>query len=403
MQLLEREVRVTWQDTVKGEMWVSTATIQRSTYFMGGQAVATRVSGDPDQGNNGLFFLHVDHLGSTSFLTDAVGNKRLDTVVRYYPFGEYRTTPSVELTEMGFTGHHENRYIKLIYMGARWYLPGTGRFLSADSIVPEPANPQSLNRYSYVNNKTLSYKDPSGHCAGFINQPDAPDYDEECWEYLLNEFCGDGLCDSWQDWVIVGWNSIWVKHDLELLREALLATRSALSDLGIDLRSAVGLALRFRRVNVGTMGEAAARFWADNAGNYGIELADAAFAGSSGCSSAACSLHKIVHEIGHAINYQVNGQLAAMYPGNLAKGSSWDLEMQTSIGYFYRMQGRSITEGWADAFAAWVFQHRWGRQPYEVVQSGYPGYIDTQYFQDQRNWYPIYDAVRNALIVSFGS
>jgi hypothetical protein len=48
-------------------------------------------------------------------------------------------------------------------MGARWYDPSTGRWLSADTVVPEPGNPQSLNRFSYVNNQPLRYTDPSGH------------------------------------------------------------------------------------------------------------------------------------------------------------------------------------------------------------------------------------------------
>ncbi|MBK8129044.1 MAG: hypothetical protein IPK53_08915 [bacterium] len=41
--------------------------------------------------------------------------------------------------------------------------PGLGRFLSADSIVPDPTNPQSLNRYSYVRNSPLGFTDPTGH------------------------------------------------------------------------------------------------------------------------------------------------------------------------------------------------------------------------------------------------
>jgi RHS repeat-associated protein len=35
-------------------------------------------------------------------------------------------------------------------MKARFYDPLLGRFMAADSIVPNPADPQSLNRYSYV-------------------------------------------------------------------------------------------------------------------------------------------------------------------------------------------------------------------------------------------------------------
>jgi RHS repeat-associated protein len=38
----------------------------------------------------------------------------------------------------------------LMHYGARYYDPAIGRFISADTIVPDPENPQQLNRYSYV-------------------------------------------------------------------------------------------------------------------------------------------------------------------------------------------------------------------------------------------------------------
>ncbi len=38
-----------------------------------------------------------------------------------------------------------------------------GRWLSPDTIVPDPQNPQSLNRYSYAYNNPVNYTDPSGH------------------------------------------------------------------------------------------------------------------------------------------------------------------------------------------------------------------------------------------------
>jgi hypothetical protein len=38
--------------------------------------------------------------------------------------------------------------------------------LQPDTIVPNPYNPQSLNRYSYALNNPIRYNDPSGHCAG---------------------------------------------------------------------------------------------------------------------------------------------------------------------------------------------------------------------------------------------
>ncbi|MFH0732297.1 MAG: RHS repeat-associated core domain-containing protein [Candidatus Omnitrophota bacterium] len=51
----------------------------------------------------------------------------------------------------------------LYYYGARYYDPELGRFTQADTIVPEPGNPQSFNRYSYCDNNPINYTDPTGH------------------------------------------------------------------------------------------------------------------------------------------------------------------------------------------------------------------------------------------------
>jgi RHS repeat-associated protein len=50
--------------------------------------------------------------------------------------------------------------------GGRMYSPILGRFLSPDSIVPHPGDPQSLNRYSYTRNNPTSRNDPDGHADG---------------------------------------------------------------------------------------------------------------------------------------------------------------------------------------------------------------------------------------------
>jgi hypothetical protein len=35
--------------------------------------------------------------------------------------------------------------------------------LQPDSLIPDPSNPQSLNRYSYVENRPVNFNDPTGH------------------------------------------------------------------------------------------------------------------------------------------------------------------------------------------------------------------------------------------------
>jgi len=54
-----------------------------------------------------------------------------------------------------------------------------GRFIQPDTVVPNPGNPQALNRYSYVLNNPIKYRDPSGHCieAGLSSIPCAQVFD----------------------------------------------------------------------------------------------------------------------------------------------------------------------------------------------------------------------------------
>ncbi|MCD4739057.1 MAG: hypothetical protein K8R89_07355 [Anaerolineae bacterium] len=44
---------------------------------------------------------------------------------------------------------------------ARYYNPALGRFISADTIVPRPSDPQNLNRYAYTLNNPLKYTKPN--------------------------------------------------------------------------------------------------------------------------------------------------------------------------------------------------------------------------------------------------
>ena len=138
-------------------------------YYANGQRIAMR-QGDV------VYYLHTDHLGSVSVLSDGSGHEVPGSAVRYLPYGGLRLGDASTLpTDYTFTGQRLDAGTGLYQMGARWYDPRIGRWISADPLVPEPGNPQDWNRYSYVANNPVRSTDPSGH---FI-------FTRPSWMYLV--------------------------------------------------------------------------------------------------------------------------------------------------------------------------------------------------------------------------
>ena len=79
------------------------------------------------------------------------------------------------MTIYRYTGQRIETGTGLYDYGARWYDPAIGRFLAADSIVPNAGDSQALNRYMYVLGNPLKFSDPSGHDGCAAN-------DRACWE-----------------------------------------------------------------------------------------------------------------------------------------------------------------------------------------------------------------------------
>jgi RHS repeat-associated protein len=134
----------------------------RTYYYAGSTRVAMRVqqAGVPDV----VYYLQADHLGSASLTIDANGAEIPNSRTGYYPYGVTRYGGTGLPTDRRFTGQREEASLGSLYdYGARAYSPILGRFLSADTLVPSPGNPQALNRYAYAQNNPLKYTDPSGH------------------------------------------------------------------------------------------------------------------------------------------------------------------------------------------------------------------------------------------------
>ena len=86
--------------------------------------------------------------------------------------------------------------------------------MQADSIVPQPGNPQALNRYAYAANNPVRYRDPSGHWV------------ETAWD-VLN----------------VGWDIAEVKRDPSLLNVGALVVDVA-AVIAPAVPAGVGLLVR---------------------------------------------------------------------------------------------------------------------------------------------------------------
>jgi RHS repeat-associated protein len=140
-----------------GDYYEQTGSTVRKYYYAAGQRMAMQVGG-------ALYFLHGDHLGSATLTTDGGGNWVGEA--RYTPYGEMRRDypRGVIPTDRLYTGQRQETFGLYDY-GARYYSPGLGRWISADALVPNPTNPQSLNRYAYVSNSPVVYLDPDGRFA----------------------------------------------------------------------------------------------------------------------------------------------------------------------------------------------------------------------------------------------
>jgi RHS repeat-associated protein len=117
-----------------------------------------------------LHYIHRDHLGSITAITNTAGSKIAE--YSFDPWGRQRNpanqqayapdaAPSL-LLGRGYTGHEHLPMFGLVNMNARLYDPVLGRFLSPDPYMQAPNWSQSFNRYSYCLNNPLIFVDTDG-------------------------------------------------------------------------------------------------------------------------------------------------------------------------------------------------------------------------------------------------
>jgi RHS repeat-associated protein len=102
------------------------------------------------QYDSGTWAYHLnDGLGSVRQLADPTGQ----VVQSFSPFGVPLGESGGE--PYGFTGEQWEASAVLVYLRARYYEPGVGRFVSKDQWGGREQKPQTLNRFVYVTSNPI--------------------------------------------------------------------------------------------------------------------------------------------------------------------------------------------------------------------------------------------------------
>jgi RHS repeat-associated protein len=148
-----------WRDVagnVIAETDLSGNNVNEYVFFAGRRAVRRKSTGD-------TYYYQVDQVGSVRAITGSTGTVCYDT--DYSPYGQEFSHTNTCAQNYKFTGYERDSETGLDYAMNRYYNSRIGRFMSSDPMGLASANfgnPQSMNRYAYVQNNPLSFSDPNG-------------------------------------------------------------------------------------------------------------------------------------------------------------------------------------------------------------------------------------------------
>jgi RHS repeat-associated protein len=106
-------------------------------------------------------YYHLDDLGSVRVVSDGNGSK--NSLLTYASFGMANGTTKV--TQARFAGNEFDGATNLYYVGARYFDPRIGRFITPEKMLFHGDRSRRWNEYSYALNNPLSWRDANGYDA----------------------------------------------------------------------------------------------------------------------------------------------------------------------------------------------------------------------------------------------
>ncbi|WP_080066679.1 RHS repeat-associated core domain-containing protein [Ruminiclostridium hungatei] len=113
-----------------------------------------------EESANRRYFLYNGH-GDTVQLTSTTGSSI--KVYDYDAFGNEKNIDPNDTNLFRYCGEYFDKETGTIYLRARYYDPGIGRFITEDSYWGKDSDPLSLNLYTYCYSDPIMYSDPSGN------------------------------------------------------------------------------------------------------------------------------------------------------------------------------------------------------------------------------------------------
>ena len=155
----------------------------KNSYIYGNERIAKIEYGKDSALTNGYYTNVYDSLYSTNSTSEVMGSisnyymydgrgsvaqlineqAELKASYIYDAYGNITYGSNAYESFYGYNAEETSPVTGLEYLRARYYDSEIGRFNTPDTYLGDIANPQSLNRYAYVENNPVNLIDPSGH------------------------------------------------------------------------------------------------------------------------------------------------------------------------------------------------------------------------------------------------